>query len=136
MLTHQLPGTRERRQDVVRSLTRIALHPRPVAGSGTPNAPSACSISEQPAIAARHVPGVEVEQRELDTTVADRRLDGSEIFPARPSELHGVRPGPGRAIEPVEKRLSLDRIDRLALNLIRLVGSFRDAESSFRASER
>jgi hypothetical protein len=56
-------------------------------------------MAHQPAIAVRHVAGVEVEQRHLETGVLDGAHDVADILARRPPELHAGESRLGGATE-------------------------------------
>ena len=93
----------------------------------------ALGVAQEAAVARRHVAGVEVEQRDREARIGDRRLDLVERLAGGPPELDGRKAGGGGALEALEERASLKRIETLAQNFTAELSSvaFRIAELEF-----
>ena len=61
-------------------------------------------VAHEPPVAARHVPGVEVEERHPQAGVLYGFLDLAEVLTGRPPELDGPEPGRRSKLETLQKR--------------------------------
>src|SRR3954452_19790012 len=69
----------------------------------------AVAVAEQAPVAFGHLAGVEVEQRDLQVRLLDRRLDLVERLAGGPPELHGVEARRGGALEALQEGRVLEQ---------------------------